>query len=531
MTMPWTLQRYIFREMGKTFGMTAIAMVTVIGLGGGVMNMIKLGDMTPAQLLRLMALILPVAAALTLPFAALFSAAATYGRISADNEFVACRSSGINLHVLFLPAVVLSLGSAAVTFGFINFIIPGMVQNLNEFVSADIGSLIQSRLARPKGITLGGQFRIHADENAVNVEDGNHIVLYRVAFVEVEEGEWVRFGTAKQVDLVFEKKDNRLTSSGWLTGLSYYDRKAGHFFEEAQQVFPPNELPSLVPRQIKFLGLRELLYYWVNPQRWHEVVEKVDRLRLAVGKSLVYDELWQQWQENQFLRLQDDDRTITVRAEVGGRVPRVGGIELGEVTITETRAGRTRSLVAKRAVLDIPRAGSLGETGVLISAYDVRVTDGEQVFDRTKESLGPVAVSDEMIARVQGLSTRSLVEAAAADPANAAMNKRRDDALDARSRAVREIAATFHQRSAFSISVVTLVLLAAGLGIALRGAHTVIAFGISFVPALLVIVAIVMGKQMAQNATTHLLGIAVIWSGIAATAGLDLWVLGRVVRR
>ncbi len=57
------------------------------------------------------------------------------------------------------------------------------------------------------------------------------------------------------------------------------------------------------------------------------------------------------------------------------------------------------------------------------------------------------------------------------------------------------------------------------------------AFGISFVPSLLVIVAIVMGKQMAQNAPTHWLGIAVIWSGIVAIAGLDVWVLGKVLRR
>ena len=64
-------------------------------------------------------------AALTLPIAVLFSATVTYGRLSADNEFVACRSSGINMHVLFLPTVVLSFVSACVTFVLINFVMPG----------------------------------------------------------------------------------------------------------------------------------------------------------------------------------------------------------------------------------------------------------------------------------------------------------------------------------------------------------------------------------------------------------------------
>ena len=46
-----------------------------------------------------------------------------------------------------------------------------------------------------------------------------------------------------------------------------------------------------------------------------------------------------------------------------------------------------------------------------------------------------------------------------------------------------------------------------------------------------VIIAIVMGRQLAQNAATHLLGLGVMWSGIVAVALLDLWTLFRVVRR
>src|SRR3990172_12185301 len=202
----WTLQKYVFREMGKTFLLTAAALTGVLGLGGGVLEMIELGEVTPGQLVRLMGLVLPVAAALTLPIAALFSAAATYGRLSADNEFVACRSSGINLHVLFLPTVVLSLASAIVTFAFINFLIPGMVRNLNEFVGADVGALIQQRLNRPRGITLGGRYRIYADDSAVDLAQSNRVVLSRVAFVEVDGEEWVRYGTARQVNLRFERR-------------------------------------------------------------------------------------------------------------------------------------------------------------------------------------------------------------------------------------------------------------------------------------------------------------------------------------
>ena len=57
------------------------------------------------------------------------------------------------------------------------------------------------------------------------------------------------------------------------------------------------------------------------------------------------------------------------------------------------------------------------------------------------------------------------------------------------------------------------------------------AFGLSFVPALMVIIMIVTGKQMSHNATTHVLGLLIMWVGIVLVAGLDVWTLTRVLRR
>ena len=71
----------------------------------------------------------------------------------------------------------------------------------------------------------------------------------------------------------------------------------------------------------------------------------------------------------------------------------------------------------------------------------------------------------------------------------------------------------------------------AALGIIFRGSHVTMAFGISFVPMLFVIVMIVMGRQMAHNAATYGIGLALMWGGIAVVAGLDVWTLTRVLRR
>ncbi len=533
MVFPWTLQRYIFREMGKTFLLTAAALTAVLSLGGGLLEMVELGEVTPGQFARLLGLVVPVAAALTLPIAALFSAAATYGRLSADNEFVACRSGGINLHVLFLPTLVLSLLSALVTFVLINFLIPGMVRNLNEFFRADLGVLVTQRLKRPQGITLGGRYRIHADDSIIDQLDNESVSLRHIAFVEVDGDEWVRFGTAEGLHARFERSGSTTRVSGSLTGLSFFDRRAGRFVDLAEQALPGNEVPHLVPEEIKFLNLSELIHCWANPEDWLEVAQAMTSLRIAVARGAVCDMLWHDVRRDKELTLADDHVHFTIRAKEVGLVPRDRGIELTDVTIDEQRQSRRRTYTAARANVETTRGDSLRESGIQIEVYDVEARDSDTTISKTKDVLGPVSLPPELVARIEGLSDDELLagDTTSVDPEGDPVTEKRAEAIETRLATVREIAATFHQRTAFSVSVFVLVILGAALGIVFRGSHVMVAFGISFVPSLIVIVTIVMGKQMAQNAPTHLVGLLLIWAGITAVALLDLWTLTRVVRR
>ncbi|MFQ5592265.1 MAG: LptF/LptG family permease [Phycisphaerae bacterium] len=532
MTFPWILQRYIFREMGKVFLLTAVTMTGVIGLGGGLLKMIKLGEMSPGQLFRLMALVLPVAAALTLPIAALFSAAATYGRLSADNELTACRSGGINIHLLFIPTLVISLLSAAVTFGFINFLIPGMVRNLNEFIATDVGAMIQRRLNRPRGITLGGRFRIHADSSAIDASDASRAVLRKVAFVEVDQDEWVRFGTAREVDLKFEREDKRLRVAGRMRDLSFYDRKAARFFDVEEQDIPTNELPAVVPQEIKFLNLWEMLYHWRHPDAWRDVKDELARLRQAVARRFVYDELLERWQLSGGLVLEDERGRWTITSSAPPmRIPRDGGVELATARIEEHAHGLVRTITAGRAVLELAAASASDYGDIRIEVYDANLqAEGASVY-RAKAVLGPVAVPAELMRKVEQMPEELLMSGRFTEGESDAIAERRARTAAVRGETVRRIVATLSERCAFSASVFVLVILGAALGIVFRGAHVVMAFGISFVPSLLVIVMIVMGKQMAHNAATHVPGLLVMWAGIGAVTGLDAWTLLRLVRR
>lgn len=530
-TFPWILQRYIFREMGKTFLLAAVALAAVLGLGGGLVNMIELGEATPAQLLRMMGFILPVSAALTLPMAALFAAAATYGRLAADNELVACRSSGINIHLLLLPTLVISLIAATVTFVFTSFLIPGMVRNLNELIRADVGAFIQQRLSRPRGITLGGPYRIQADETTIEHADADRITLHRIAFVEVDGEEWVRFGTARAVHLEFERRPLGLRVSGRMEGLSYFDRREGQFGQTAQSNFATHELQSLVPPQIKFLTLGELFHYIARPEEWVDVRERMDKLRAAAGRLAVYAAWLGEYHAAGQLTLRDGRARYVLRAASGLAAPRGGGVELREVTIEERRGDETRIRTAERTLIEVSRANDLAEAGVTIHAYEVRGTGADARVERVKESFGPIALSAEMIARGTTLDAAALLAGPSDSASDDPLRELREKALAERAETVCRIRGTIHERLAFSVSVFVLVVLGAALGIILRGAHVVTAFGICFVPSLLVIVTIVMGKQMANNPPTHAVGLLIIWLGILIAVALDAWILTRVLRR
>ena len=532
MPFPWTLQRYILRELTKTFLLAAVGLMALLGLGGGVMNMIKLGGVTPGQLLRLMALVLPLSAALTLPIAALFSATATYGRISSDNEFVACRASGINLHILFLPTIALSLFAAGASFGLTNFVIPRMVQNLNEFVGSDFSAMIEQQVSRPRGLTLGGKnaYRVYADRCLSVPDEPNRVTLERVAWVEVEQRDWIRYGTFRRLHLLFHPTETPPRISAVAEGVSWYDSKVGQFFENERQSIASSRMSSFVPSKIKFLNLNELFHYLDHPTEWHEVRERMASLRIDSGRLEALREVWDDLAADKTATISDADSSMTIRSEEAPQAIKGDSFELGRVTIDERGTEGRRSITAERARIAITSGDDLAQCGIRIEIFNARVGGDPRAFVRGKIVLGPVAIDSAMIARLTARTDAELL-IGHAGVVSQSLEKQRENILAETGETLRRVIGAINERLASSISVFVLVILAAALGIVFRGSQVTAAFGISFVPALFVIVAIVMGRQMAQNESTHALGLVVIWGGIVLVTLLDGWVLLRVLRR
>ncbi len=107
------LHRYIFREVLTPF-LLGLGVFTFILLIARLLKLIELvvnRGLPPTQILRLLSYLLPAFLEVTVPMAMLLAILIAFGRLSADAEMVAMRSSGLSIYQL-VPPVVLFVGIA-----------------------------------------------------------------------------------------------------------------------------------------------------------------------------------------------------------------------------------------------------------------------------------------------------------------------------------------------------------------------------------------------------------------------------------
>lgn len=76
----------------------------------------------------LLPMLIPIMVALAMPVAVIFATTMVYGRLAADNEFTACRAAGINVHKLFVGALLVSVFVAVFTLLFGDLVVPDVTR-------------------------------------------------------------------------------------------------------------------------------------------------------------------------------------------------------------------------------------------------------------------------------------------------------------------------------------------------------------------------------------------------------------------
>lgn len=530
-----TLQWYIAREMGKTFVLTAVGLSLVFALGGGLTNLIQIDRVTPAQLLRLLAIIVPMFGTLTLPVAALYSATVTYGRLSADNEILACRASGINIQRLFLPPVLLSVLVASCTFYAISVLIPGMVRDLDQVVRAGVRHIVEEQLKSPERLSLqGGAVRIYTDRLLENSDDPNTMNLAGVAYLQLDEIGWKLYGTAGAISLRFDMQEGKPRIAGAIRDFTYYSKKRNDWVTAGHQEIPASVIPRTFRPKVKFLNLRELFEYRHKPEEWPRVSGVLERTRQALVVQHFFDDTFADLRDKAGeLTLMRQGSPIVINAERGEQGRHDGRLSLFNVTVSTHIDGVTKTIKGQQAALTIELNQDGDYEGVLIITGDVTTQDDadQSLISRSKERISGIQIDSEHKQNIARITDIDILDPDHYLHLRPAAGELRLEAIEQAGKFVRKAGSELHSRLAFSASSFVLVILGAALGIIYRGAHVMAAFGISFVPLLIVIVSNIMGRQLAEKEGTVLLGILLIWGAIAAVGIADILTLSRVTKR
>lgn len=547
-----TLQRYVARELLKTFALTAVGLTLTFSLCGIVLNMIQAEVLTAIQVAEIMIYIMPISLTLTLPVSALFACAMVYGRLAADNEVDACRASGINIHRLLAPAVGLSIFTAAFTFLFLNYILPTFAGRLEALVRKDLDKVVAQSF-KTRGYIRQGPYVLYCrDVEVAGREDGVQVLdLRRAAFMELPKGELKRCGTAARVQVEFKPPPpgGNPSVEATLAGLHCFDLVRKEFYEEAIQPIASIEIPSKLKQKPKWLTLPQLLQYRGDLASVPALRDGVAAIRNLIREASFYRYVVQTIQSQGMLRLSDGRVQYEIRAETATLDSKDMKPELTRVRLRQTVGEMRRDYTADRCVFRYKHNfAAIPDTCQIQLRENVKFVDRRDprnTVEREKDDLDEVAVPSEILQQVARITDQQILDIPADSrsmnlqdllkPEVQTMNlgSRIDDSrIGARKDVVRlaqVLTSEVNSRLAFSAGALMMLVLAAGLGIIFRGGQLLTAFVVSFVPGLFVTVVNIMGRQVAEN--TGLPGLMIIWSGVVLLGVADFVVLGKFLRR
>lgn len=539
--MVFTIHRYIFRELLRVFVLAAVALTLTV-IPGMLVGPIQKFGVGPKQVVHLLGYFIPIILTFVLPMAALFAAALIYGRFAYDNELDACRASGISLLTLIYPGLCLAIIVAIVTLILSFHVVPAFVHRAEKAIQGNVKQILFRNIDRKGYYTLpDGDFRIYADQ-AAPAEDA----LGGVVVIESEGSDITKLITAEAAKIVFVdigKLYNKVTVVAREAYTIDNQGRQAYF----QQLPVSGRFESLLADSIKFQKIDQIKRIKVDMLSFNPIRKLALRMRAQLAAELLADQIAETIaaEGTGYYQLLAEDRIVMFSA--GRCVPRSPDlskkakdkpptIELSHtVKLSEYDKVRQQLILhweSEKGILRLEDNQIGSPLEIVLYSPTWQQSDGLKGLAQ-QHVIKNVAVPEVIEERLAGdnllqklLDVRSILPTAS--PGLIGLQEKLKSDIQS---TTNEISSEIHSRLVLGLGCTTLVLIAIALGIIFKGGHLLSAFGTSAIPAAVLVVFILAGKDLTKNpAVPATVGIMVMWSGLIILSVLTIVVYHKLLR-
>lgn len=528
--MVFILHRYIFKELLKIFFLTSIALGVVMSLGS-LLRPIQEFGVGPNQVFSLLCYFMPVTMTFVLPVAALFATSLVYGRFAADNEFDACRSSGISPSMLFYPAIILAIVIAIVNLILSFHVVPVYVQRAESAMKSDAKQILFRNIERQGYYSLpGGQFRIYAD--AADLKNSG---LLGVVIVDNNKRREKKLITAEAATVNFDMSEKVNGVKVFAKNAYQIDEHGGVFFKAISVL---GEFQNLLADNIKFRKIDQINAIKLAPLTYPPIANCAYNAYEQLSIELLKQDIDKTLKTQNPYELRNDEAAIRFTAEKTELNPKKSTIELsGKIELYEydkTTGDLVKNYHGDKLTIQLSNDTETRPSNKLIIIFPNAVWNDRGVeFIKPRYTAKDLALPNTISSKLG----QDIIATANKCSSLDVQSPRLTGLVKEMNRKIvvtfREIEAEIHSRLVFGIGCISLILIGTELGIRFRGGHLLTAFGISSIPAAALLVFIMMGKNMTKNQhgmTGNNTGIIVMWAGLLLLSFIAFYFYRKLIK-
>ena len=541
--MVFTLHRYIFKELFRVFISTTFALTVLLSFAM-LITPIQQNGISPAQAVTLLGYFAPITLTFVLPMAALFSTALIYGRLASDNELDACRASGISITTTLYPSVCLAFIVAIATLVLSFHIVPAFAHQAEKTIRDNAKQILFRNIQRKGYFKLpDGGYRVYADK-AIPSEN----TLEGVVIVRLEENKITRLMTARAAKIEINKDKETNLNRVRITAEEFY------MLDDTSQAYlskvPVEEvLQSALSDEIIFQTIDDIKKIRADMIHFRPIQKiameahaqfAIELLAQQISKTIAKSN-----EDDKYYTLENEDRKIMFTA-AGCSVEGQTRIKLAPpISLIEIDAIKGSLLL--RWVTNSNAKIELNEDNDPSSGLTVSLKNAAWETATGRKSLAPAPNRDYRYMRLpndvdEKMDTNHIIkEIIDIGTVNSPLTAGPTDILLSKQKSLarkmwvtgREIDAEIHSRLVLGTGCIALVFISSALGIMLRGSHMLSAFGVSAIPAGVLIVFTMSGKHLATTASSDLpdnSGVMIMWIGFAILAVFAAWIYRKLTR-